>query len=130
MGLPLNEESWIWYSLVIFVAFARFASRILLFRGDVRKLQIDDWIMACALCTYTAFIVTINIVAHTKSNLLPPGFAMDSLTPSNIKERTFGSKLVLVVEQCQCLTVWAVKVCRGMQTQKERGLIPIHRRVF
>ncbi|GME49113.1 hypothetical protein GTA08_BOTSDO00745 [Neofusicoccum parvum] len=111
MGLPLKEESWIWYSLVIFVAAARFASRILLFRGDVRKLQVDDWIMACAICSYTTFIVTINIVAFTESNLLPPGFDLDSLTSSDISERRFGSKLVLVVEQCQCVTVWAVKAC-------------------
>ncbi|EKG11135.1 hypothetical protein MPH_11753 [Macrophomina phaseolina MS6] len=111
MGLPLKEESWIWYSLVVFVACARFASRILLFRGDVRKLQIDDWIMACAICSYTTLIVTINIVAFTESNLLPPGFDLDSLTASDVSERRFGSKLVLVVEQCSCMTVWAVKAC-------------------
>ncbi|KAL1623760.1 hypothetical protein SLS54_004221 [Diplodia seriata] len=109
MGLPLKEESWIWYSLVIFVAAARFASRILLFRGDLRKLQIDDYIIALALCSYTTLIVTINIVAFTESNLLPPGFDMDSLTPPDVAERRFGSKLVLVVEQCQCVTIWAVK---------------------
>lgn len=111
MGLPLKEESWIWYSLVVFVACARFASRILLFRGDVRKLQVDDWLMACAICSYTTLIVTINIVAFTESNLLPPGFDLDSLTTDDISERRFGSKLVLVVEQCQCVTVWAVKAC-------------------
>ncbi|KAL1648836.1 hypothetical protein SLS58_002016 [Diplodia intermedia] len=111
MGLPLKEESWIWYSLVIFVAAARFASRILLFRGDLRKLQIDDYIIALALCSYTTLIVTINIVAFTESNLLPPGFDMDSLTPPDVAERRFGSKLVLVVEQCQCVTIWAVKAC-------------------
>ncbi|OJD31784.1 family decarboxylase [Diplodia corticola] len=111
MSLSLKEESWIWYSLVIFVAAARFASRILLFRGDLRKLQIDDFIIALALCSYTTLIVTINIVAFTESNLLPPGFDMDSLTPPNVAERRFGSKLVLVVEQCQCVTIWAVKAC-------------------
>ncbi|KAB2573140.1 hypothetical protein BFW01_g4967 [Lasiodiplodia theobromae] len=111
MGLPLKEEAWIWYSLVIFVAAARYASRILLFRGDLRKLQIDDFIIAVALCSYTTLIVTINIVAFTESNLLPPGFDEKDLTPGDIAERRFGSKLVLVVEQCQCVTIWAVKAC-------------------
>ncbi|KAF2141295.1 uncharacterized protein K452DRAFT_351434 [Aplosporella prunicola CBS 121167] len=111
MGAPLNAESWIWFAVVISIASARFASRILLFRGDAKKLQIDDLLMFGALCTYTTFLVCINIISHNESNLLPPGFDMDLLTPAEIRHRQYGSKLVLVVEQCQCVTVWAVKAC-------------------
>lgn len=130
MGLPLKEEAWIWYSLVIFVAAARYASRILLFRGDLRKLQIDDFIIAVALCSYTTLIVTINIVAFTESNLLPPGFSEKDLTPDDIAERRFGSKLVLVVEQCQCVTIWAVKVGTPLRnwTRTRPDVIGNHRR--
>lgn len=73
--------------------------------GSIRKLQPDDWIMLVALCTYTTLIVTINIVANSTTNLLPPHFDLSSLTPDDQAKREFGSKLVLVVEQCQILTV-------------------------
>ncbi|KAK8220274.1 hypothetical protein IWZ01DRAFT_516932 [Phyllosticta capitalensis] len=111
MGLCLRAESWIWYSCVMVIAIARFVSRTLLFRGDIKRLQIDDWLMFAALCTYTTLLVTINIVATTETNLFPPNFDWDALTSSDIHSRIFGSKLVLVVEQCQCATIWAVKAC-------------------
>ncbi|KAK7544127.1 uncharacterized protein J3D65DRAFT_532906, partial [Phyllosticta citribraziliensis] len=111
MGLCLRAESWIWYSCVMVVAIARFVSRTLLFRGDVKRLQVDDWLMFAALCTYTTLVVTINIVATTETNLFPSGYDYRALPSSEISSRVFGSKLVLVVEQCQCATVWAVKAC-------------------
>jgi hypothetical protein len=60
---------------------------------------------------YTTLIVTINIVAQSDSNLLPPGFDVDALTSNQIHDRQYGSKLVLVVEQCQIMTVWCEKLC-------------------
>jgi cytosine/uracil/thiamine/allantoin permease len=69
--------------------------------GSFRKFQADDYLMMVALCFYTTLIATINIVRDTSSNLLPPGFDIGSLTPKDIRERTYGSKLILVVEQCQ-----------------------------
>ncbi|KAL9081462.1 MAG: hypothetical protein Q9157_000020 [Trypethelium eluteriae] len=90
----------------------------------------DDYVVLLALCTYTVLIVTINIVSDDETNLLPPGFDINSLTKDDIRERKIGSKLVLVVEQTQILTgtsspifsthgrtrsdqviVWAVKTC-------------------
>lgn len=64
-----------------------------------------------AMAFYTTLIVTINIVAHSESNLLPPGFDLDSLTTQQVRDRQYGSKLVLVVEQCQIQTVWCEKAC-------------------
>lgn len=64
-----------------------------------------------AMGFYTTLIVTINIVAKSDSNLLPPGFDVSSLTPDQIHDRSYGSKLVLVVEQCQIMTVWCEKFC-------------------
>ena len=57
--------------------------------------------MALVLCFYTTLIATIDIVRHTSSNLLPPGFDVSSLTKQDIAQRQYGSKLILVVEQCQ-----------------------------
>lgn len=79
--------------------------------GSLKHFQADDYLMLFVICTYTTLIVTINIVANTDSNLLPPGFDVNTLTPADIKHREYGSKLVLVVEQCQCFTVWTVKAC-------------------
>ena len=79
--------------------------------GSFRKYQADDYLMAVLLCFYTTLIATINIVRHVSSNLLPPGFDVDSLTKQNIHQRQYGSKLILVVEQCQCVTIWGAKGC-------------------
>lgn len=61
--------------------------------------------MLASLCTYTTLIVTINIVANASTNLLPVGFDASTLTAQDKQKREFGSKLVLVVEECQILTV-------------------------
>ncbi len=55
-------------------------------------------------------MVGMNIIAHTNSNLIDPN-DHTTFTPEDIKERVFGSKMVLVVEQMQLLTTWTVKCC-------------------
>ena len=67
--------------------------------------------MLATLCFYTVLIATINIVESTSSNLLPPGYDVENMTQEDIDERTLGSKLILVVEQCQIVTIWATKAC-------------------
>ncbi|KAF2173088.1 hypothetical protein M409DRAFT_17036 [Zasmidium cellare ATCC 36951] len=109
----LKVESWIWYAMVIMVAASRYVSRYMTLRS-LRRFQLDDYGMLIVLCFYTTMIATINIVRNTSSNLqrrLPPGFDLATLTPSGKAEREYGSKLVLVVEQCQCVTIWGAKLC-------------------
>lgn len=79
--------------------------------GSFNRFQMDDYVMVVVLCFYTTLIATINIVRYTSSNLLPPGYDVNSLSPKDIREREYGSKLILVVEQCQCVTVWGAKAC-------------------
>lgn len=67
--------------------------------------------MVVVLAFFLTLIVAINIVADTNSNLLPLGFDASTLTEEDIRERTTGSKLVLVVEQCQCVVIWGLKTC-------------------
>ena len=69
--------------------------------GSFRKYEADEYLMVVALCFYTTLIAAINIVRDTSSNLLPPGFDVESLTKSEIQNREYGSKMVMVVEQCQ-----------------------------
>ncbi|KAK5175282.1 uncharacterized protein LTR77_000420 [Saxophila tyrrhenica] len=108
--LDLQVESWIWYGVVMFVAASRFISRRMTLRS-FRKYEADEYLMLIALCFYTTLIASINIVRDSSSNLLPPGFDLSSLTEEDIRDRQYGSKMVLVVEQCQCVTIWLVKGC-------------------
>jgi len=67
--------------------------------------------MWIAVATYTILIVTLNITANVNTNLFEPGFDFGSLTAQDIKDREYGSKMVLVVEQMQCITIWMTKAC-------------------
>lgn len=60
--------------------------------------------------TDTVLMVGMTIVSRTNSNLIDPD-AHVILTPHEIKEREYGSKMVLVVEQMQMITVWTTKAC-------------------
>lgn len=79
--------------------------------GGLRRLQLDDCLMLLALCFYTTLMVTINIVRHTNSNLFPPGYDVNHLSQADIRERRYGSKLILVVEECQICNIWLCKAC-------------------
>lgn len=79
--------------------------------GAFKSFQADDYVMLVVLCFYTTLIATINIVRFVNSNLLPPGFDVATLSATDKAQREYGSKLILVVEQCQCVTVWGVKAC-------------------
>jgi len=79
--------------------------------GSLRKFEADEYVMVATLLFFTVLIATVNIVASTSSNLLPPGYDVEHMTPEDIKERTLGSKLILVVEQCQIMVIWATKAC-------------------
>jgi len=108
--VSLEVESSIWWGFIIFIAASRFISRRMTL-GSFRRFQGDDYCMLVTLCFYTTLIVTINIVRHSNSNLFPPGFDIAALTPEQISDREFGSKMVLVVEQSQCVTIWGAKIC-------------------
>lgn len=105
----LAAESWTWYAVTWVVVLMRMSSRILL-QGSFRKLQLDDALIMLAMVTDTVLMVTMNIIARTSSNLLDPNEKI-VLTPDEISEREFGSKMVLVTEQMQLLTIWLVKGC-------------------
>jgi hypothetical protein len=99
--------------------------------GTLKRFQADDYVMIVILCFYTTLIATINIVRNTNSNLLPPGYDTAHLSKADIAERTYGSKLILVVEQCQCVSVFGAKTCliimylRLTQVRKENIAIKI-----
>ena len=78
--------------------------------GSFKKLQVDDFLMVFAMVTDTILMVGMNILANTPSNLIPPDQSIN-FTPDEVDLRIFGSKIVLVVEQMQLITIWTIKIC-------------------
>lgn len=52
----------------------------------------------------------MNVVAHVETNLMLPE-EIPTLNPESIQSRAYGSKLVLLVEQCMISTQWGCKLC-------------------
>ncbi|KAJ6437948.1 decarboxylase [Purpureocillium lavendulum] len=105
----LATESWTWYGITWLSVVIRMISQVLL-RGSVKKLKPDDVLMMVAMAFDTVLMVCINIISQTNSNLIDPRKPA-TLTPDDITQRRFGSKIVLVSEQMQILTIWTVKAC-------------------
>ncbi|KAI0196986.1 hypothetical protein F4808DRAFT_297993 [Astrocystis sublimbata] len=109
MALTLVLESSIWYAFTVLVVAARVICRKALL-GSFRKFQADDVLMILALISNTLFLIAINLLRDRDSNLIDPAHPPD-LTAAEIERRIIGSKLVLVVEQTQILTIWLIKAC-------------------
>ncbi|KAJ2984777.1 hypothetical protein NUW58_g5883 [Xylaria curta] len=109
MAVSLIVESAVWFAFTLLVVVARVGSRKVLL-GSFKKFQADDYLMLLALGWDIVLLITLNILRNTNSNLIDPENP-PILTPEEIADRTYGSKLVLVVEQSQCITIWLVKAC-------------------
>ncbi|KAI1305113.1 hypothetical protein F5Y03DRAFT_164414 [Xylaria venustula] len=109
MAVGLVVESAIWFAITFMVGLARIVCRKILL-GSFKKFQTDDYLMLVAVGTDTTLLVALNILSTKNSNLIDPNDP-PMLTPHEIQEREFGSKLVLVVEQMQIATTWLVKAC-------------------
>lgn len=79
--------------------------------GSFKRFQADEYVMSIVLCFYTTLIVLLNIVSHTSSNLLPPGYDIAHISKEDIAERRYGSKIILAVEESQIQVVWGAKIC-------------------
>jgi hypothetical protein len=102
-------EIWTWYAITWVIVIARTASRRLLL-GAFLKLQVEDYLMFLAMVTDTILLIGMSIISHTSSNLIDPN-EVPLLTAADIREREYGSKWVLVVEQMQMITIWIIKFC-------------------
>ncbi|RYP83246.1 hypothetical protein DL769_001442 [Monosporascus sp. CRB-8-3] len=107
--LSFSTECWIWYALAWAVVIARLVSRSVLL-GSYKRLQADDGLMIIIMIADTVLMVAMNIISTTSSNLIDPNDPV-GLTPESIKARVFGSKMVVLVEQMQCVIIWSVKAC-------------------
>ncbi|KAF5533272.1 integral membrane protein PTH11 [Fusarium phyllophilum] len=105
----LDAEMWTWYALTLIVVVARMASRRMLL-GSFKRMLADDYLMAVTMITYTALLAIVSVLTRTPTNLINPDDHI-VLTPEDIKLREYGSKLVLVTEHMQMITLWGVKGC-------------------
>ncbi|RFU34850.1 hypothetical protein B7463_g1477, partial [Scytalidium lignicola] len=78
--------------------------------GSIKALQREEYVMFFVFVMYTNLVAWMNVVAHVDTNLMLPS-EVRQLTPESIKSRTYGSKLVLVVEQSMIATQWGCKTC-------------------
>lgn len=122
----LEPESGIWYTLCWLVVAARLWSRRLN-RGSWKKLQIDDFLVLFAMVTDTILMAFMHVVSNMSSNLIAPNENLSTFTLEEIKERIYGSKLVLVVEQMQILTIWLIKACLLIMYNRMTMLLPQHK---
>ncbi|KAF2468051.1 uncharacterized protein BDR25DRAFT_57167 [Lindgomyces ingoldianus] len=124
----LEPESGIWYALCWLVVLTRLASRRL-HLGSWKSLQLDDYLIVLAMATDTILMAIMHIIIHTSSNLIAPGEDVSHFSSQDISERIYGSKLVLVSEQMQILTVWLVKTCLLIMYNRMTVLLPQHKLV-
>lgn len=117
----LSVESWTMYGVGMAIVALRMLVQSLLmsrpYRTDEfssfarlryagwKKLFADDYLIVLAAGLYTGLVVCLNVIADGGgSNLYPPG-ADENFTPEDIRERIYGSKIVLVSEQVSWLSI-------------------------
>ncbi|KAH7345831.1 hypothetical protein BKA66DRAFT_564052 [Pyrenochaeta sp. MPI-SDFR-AT-0127] len=122
----LEPESAIWYALCWIVLGTRLISRRL-HCGAWRALQVDDYLVVLAMATDTVVMSVMHIIVNTSSNLIAPGEDVSKFAQEEIDLRVYGSKLVLVVEQMQIVTVWLIKSCFLLMYNRMTLLLPQHK---
>lgn len=80
--------------------------------------------------TDTVLIAIMQAITKTNSNLIPPGDDVSDYSAAEIRSRIYGSKLVLVVEQMQILTIWLIKACLLIMYNRMTMVLPQHKIVI
>lgn len=86
--------------------------------------------LICNQATDTVLNSVMHEITKTSSNLIPPGDDISQYSQAEIKNRIYGSKLVLVVEQMQILTIWLVKACLLIMYERMTLVLPQHKIVI
>lgn len=129
MASVLEPEAALWYSLCWIVVFTRLWSRRLHLRSW-KALQVDDYLIILAMATDTVVMAVMHEIVQTSSNLIAPDEDVSQFSAQEIANRVKGSKMVLVVEQMQILTIWIVKACLLLMYRRMTLLLPQHKIVI
>ncbi|CAO2656799.1 Nn.00g056020.m01.CDS01 [Neocucurbitaria sp. VM-36] len=125
----LQPEASIFYAVCWVVVIIRLISRRLHLQSW-KRLQLDDYLILVAMATDTVLNVIMTLIVKTSSNLIPPGDDVSQYSQEEINSRIFGSKLVLVVEQMQILTIWLIKACLLVMYNRMTMVLPQHKIVI
>ncbi|KAL2216766.1 hypothetical protein M432DRAFT_80224 [Thermoascus aurantiacus ATCC 26904] len=107
----LLTEAAIFWSIGVVLYIGRMVSRIIA-NGSIKRLFLDDYVMTFTFCIYTAMLVLIQISAHYATNLMDPADYDKVLSnPQEVKDRIYGSKIVIGLEQCMLFSTWGIKSC-------------------
>ncbi|KAE8366204.1 hypothetical protein BDV27DRAFT_143823 [Aspergillus caelatus] len=80
--------------------------------GSVKRLSFDDYVMTATFIIYTSLLILIQISSQHGTNLFPPEDTQRILAdPQQVKDRIYGSKIVIGLEQCMLFSTWGVKIC-------------------
>lgn len=77
----------------------------------ITKLQADDYLMVHATLWYTVLVVAVNRTIFGGGSNFMTAEEVAALTADITRERTKGSKWVMVSEQAMILTIWSFKLC-------------------
>ncbi|KAL8336554.1 hypothetical protein RB601_000395 [Gaeumannomyces tritici] len=67
--------------------------------------------MVLAGAFYTTLVVTLNLTCQNGGSNLYPPWTPQNFTDQQIKDRIFGSKLVLVSEQSMLNVIYTIRAC-------------------
>ncbi|KLU85643.1 hypothetical protein MAPG_04665, partial [Magnaporthiopsis poae ATCC 64411] len=113
-------ESWSLYSGCMLVILLRLFSKL----KRIGVMEKDDYVMILAAGMYTVLISSLNAICRGGgSNLYPPELA-GTFSESEIQDRIYGSKIVVISEQAMLSVIYIVKTCVIiMYTRMTLGLI-------
>ncbi|KAF2404002.1 hypothetical protein EJ06DRAFT_505487 [Trichodelitschia bisporula] len=105
----LAHNTWSMFAVAMVIVGLRLYAQIR--RLGWRGCRTDDYVMLLAAAWYTTLIVCLNVIAAGGgSNLAPPG-RLQGISEEEIRERVWGSKIVVVSEQAMLNTIYTLKAC-------------------
>ncbi|RAK82497.1 uncharacterized protein BO72DRAFT_366391 [Aspergillus fijiensis CBS 313.89] len=107
----LLSEAIIFWSVATVLYIGRIVSRVIV-TGSIKRLYSEDYVMSVTFLIYTTLLVLIQVSARYASNLVDPAQYDEIMSnPQEVRDRIFGSKIVIGLEQCMLFSTWGVKVC-------------------
>ncbi|KAF7597290.1 hypothetical protein BBP40_008133 [Aspergillus hancockii] len=104
-------EAVVFWSISVVLFIGRMVSRMI-GAGPTKRLSFDDYIMTATFMIYTSLLILIQISARHGTNLFPFEDHKQIIADTQqVKDRIFGSKIVIGLEQCMLFSTWGVKIC-------------------
>ncbi|KAJ5659407.1 hypothetical protein N7507_005858 [Penicillium longicatenatum] len=107
----LLVEAIVFWSIGVIIYGGRMISRTIA-NGSIKRLLWDDYVMTATFIIYTTLLVLIQISSRYATNLMDPKDYDQVLSdPREVRDRIYGSKIVIGLEQCMLFSTWGVKTC-------------------